>query len=125
MLWLILTSIRKSRRLPIAVAHQCFHFYLMLAIRRTIHYDMDAGTPAILPTLDVPDLSSPLLAERFSAIAHIIDHPKSGSWTGWSVRFLRCRARRNDAEWRDREGRSGAFRRKARPRSRMRAPHVP
>jgi hypothetical protein len=25
--------------------------------------------------------------------------PKSGSWTGWSVRFLGCRARRNDAEW--------------------------
>src|SRR5574340_1201940 len=28
-----------------------------------------------------------------------IVQPKSGSWTGWSVRFLGCRARRNDAEW--------------------------
>ncbi|MGH8685524.1 MAG: hypothetical protein ACREUM_09275, partial [Nitrosospira sp.] len=27
------------------------------------------------------------------------DHPKSGSWAGWRVRFLGCRARRNDAEW--------------------------
>src|SRR5574340_735740 len=27
------------------------------------------------------------------------DHPKSDSWTGWSVRFLGCRARRNDSEW--------------------------
>ena len=31
-----------------------------------------------------------------------------------------CRARRNDAEWRDRAGRSSAFRRKVRPRSGMR-----
>jgi hypothetical protein len=28
-----------------------------------------------------------------------IHHPKSGSWTGRSVWFLGCRARRNDAEW--------------------------
>jgi hypothetical protein len=28
-----------------------------------------------------------------------LNNPKSGSWTGWSVRFLGCRARRNDAEW--------------------------
>ncbi|MEO8992849.1 MAG: hypothetical protein ABI271_07815, partial [Nitrosospira sp.] len=27
------------------------------------------------------------------------DNPKSGSWTGRSVRFLGCRARHNDAEW--------------------------
>jgi hypothetical protein len=27
------------------------------------------------------------------------NYPKSGSWTGWSERFLRYRARRNDAEW--------------------------
>ena len=26
-------------------------------------------------------------------------HPRNLSWTGWSVRFLGCRARRNDAEW--------------------------
>jgi hypothetical protein len=26
-------------------------------------------------------------------------NPKSSSWTGWSARFLGCRARRNDAEW--------------------------
>ena len=26
-------------------------------------------------------------------------NPKSGSWTGRSVRFLGCRARRNNAEW--------------------------
>src|SRR5574337_100217 len=39
----------------------------------------------------------------------MIHKPKSGSWTGWSVRFLRCGARRNDAEWRDRAGRSGGL----------------
>src|SRR5687768_4389836 len=47
-------------------------------------------------------------------------HPKFGSWTGCSVRFLGCRARRNDAEWCDRAGRSSAFRRKVRPCSGMR-----
>ena len=26
-------------------------------------------------------------------------HPKTGSWTGCSVRLWGCRARRNDAEW--------------------------
>jgi hypothetical protein len=38
------------------------------------------------------------------------------------VRFLECTARRDDAEWCDREGRSSAFRRKVRPRNGMRAP---
>ena len=32
-----------------------------------------------------------------------IVQPKSGSWTERSVWFLGCRARRNDAEWCDRE----------------------
>jgi len=27
------------------------------------------------------------------------NHPKNISWTWWSVRFLRRRARRGDAEW--------------------------
>jgi hypothetical protein len=27
------------------------------------------------------------------------DYPKSGGWTGWSVRFLGCRARRNSLQW--------------------------
>ena len=49
-------------------------------------------------------------------------YPRSGSWTGWSVWFLGYRARRNDAEWCDREGRSSAFQRKMRPRSGMQAP---
>jgi hypothetical protein len=49
------------------------------------------------------------------------NYPKRGSWTGWSERFLGCRARRNDAEC-DRAGRSSAFRRKVRPRSGMLAP---
>ena len=49
-------------------------------------------------------------------------YPRSGSWTGWSVWFLGYRARRNDAEWCDREGRSSAFQRKMRPRSGMLAP---
>ena len=50
------------------------------------------------------------------------NYPKSGSWTEWSVRFLGCRTRRDDAEWCDRAGRSSAFRRKVRPRSGMRVP---
>ena len=30
-------------------------------------------------------------------VGHI--KPRNRSWTGWSVRFLGCRARHNDAEW--------------------------
>ena len=40
------------------------------------------------------------LGKKNEALYHEAQHyPKSGSWTGWSVRFLGCRARRNDAEW--------------------------
>jgi hypothetical protein len=35
----------------------------------------------------------------FSAGVIVMDKPRNRSWTGWSVRFLGCRARHNDAEW--------------------------
>jgi hypothetical protein len=42
---------------------------------------------------------------------------------GLSMFFWGCRARRNNAEWRDREGRSSTFQRKVRPRGGMQASH--
>jgi hypothetical protein len=61
-----------------------------------------AGPIVAMHFLDA--LLSRAQAARRDCLFHFhIVQPKSGSWTGRSVWFLGCRARRNDAEWCDRE----------------------
>jgi hypothetical protein len=56
----------------------------------------------------------PTSSSTTSIVLLLIIQPKSGSWTGWSAQFFRCRVRCNDAKC-DHAGQSSAFRRKVRP----------